>query len=112
MRNPALEWDDDDGQVTLHLRRPQNWKTKLVGLLVPLPSERDIALDAIGGDVWRMCDGQTTIRAIASRLSDKYQLAPREAEISVGQFFKDLGRRGFVAFAKENVTTTGAEGDN
>lgn len=101
-RNPALEWWEEEGQVVLEIKRARNWKTRLLNLFVPLPTDKRIVLDAIGGDVWRMMDGQTDVGQIANTLARKYQLTPREAELSLQQFFKELGRRGYVAFMKSN----------
>lgn len=102
IRNPALEWaeNEETGNVVLTIVRPKTWKTRLIGVFVPIPETHPIALDAIGSDVWRLCDGENSLRAIAKTLEANYQLLPREAEISTGQFFKDLGRRGFIALLK------------
>lgn len=103
MRNPALEWSEENERVVLHIRHEQkkSWKVRLVSLLVPIPDDRRIALDAIGTDVWRMLDGQNTVGKIARTLAKKYKLAPREAELSLQQFFKVLGRRGYVGFIND-----------
>lgn len=98
VRNPNLEWREQDDSVVLHIERAQSWKTSIINFFVPMPAERDVVLDAIGADVWRMLDGQTTMQQISKALAKKYQLSSREAEISLQQFFKELGRRGYVAF--------------
>ncbi|MDQ3814684.1 MAG: PqqD family protein [Armatimonadota bacterium] len=100
-RNPALEWFEADGHVVLHIKRVHNWKTRLLELFLPLPDEQRIVLDPIGTDVWQMMDGQTSIGAIAKKLAAKYKLTSREAELSVQQFFKELGRRGYVGFVMD-----------
>ena len=41
------------------------------------------------------------IGEIASRLAAKYQIGTREAELSLQQFFKEIGRRGYVGFAMQ-----------
>ena len=101
LRNPALEWFEQEDRVVLHVKRTYNWKTRLFGIFVPLPNDRHIVLDAIGTDVWRMIDGQSSIAGIARALSEKYKLSQKEAELSVQQFFQDLGRRGYIGFAVE-----------
>ncbi len=98
-RNPALEWFEEEDRVILHIQRPQNWKTKIVNLFVPLPEDRKIALDAIGTHVWRMLDGKNTVSAIARSVAKEYKLVEREAELSVQQFFRELARRGYVGFS-------------
>jgi hypothetical protein len=104
IRNPALEWSEENERVVLCIKHGErrSWKLRLVNLLVPLPPDRRVALDAIGTDVWRMLDGRNTVGRIAKTLAKKYKLSPREAELSLQQFFKELGRRGYVGFLKEN----------
>ena len=98
-RNPALEWFEEEDRVILHIKRQQNWKTKILNLFVPLPEERKIALDAIGTHVWRLLDGKNTVGAIARSVAKEYKLVDREAELSVQQFFRELARRGYVGFS-------------
>ena len=100
VRNPALEWVEEDGQVVLHIKRVNNWKTRLITIFTQVPESRRVVLDPIGTHVWRMLDGQNTFEAIAKSLAKEFKLMPREAELSLQQFFKELGRRGYVMFMK------------
>lgn len=103
-RNPDLEWSEEDGIVTIQIkhqeRRKSGWKSVLVGLFLPAPPDRKVELDTIGSEVWLLIDGQRTMGDIAAALAQKYQLAPREAELSLQQYCKELGRRGYVGFVK------------
>lgn len=115
-RNPQLAWYEEEGRVVLHIKRAHNWKTRLLQVFFPLPEERRIVLDAIGTDVWQMMDGKTTMGQIAKALGSKYQLGPRETELSLQQFFKEIGRRGYMGFstggnAAEQTTTTPLDTD-
>ena len=58
-------------------------------------------LDPIGSYVWRLCDGARPVRDIILEVADRYQLARREAEISVGHYLKVLGERGFIGMEME-----------
>ncbi len=100
VRNPVLEWVEEDGQVVLHIKRVNNWKTRLITIFTQVPESRRVVLDPIGTHVWRMLDGQTTFEAISKSLAKEFKLMPREAELSLQQFFKELGRRGYVMFMK------------
>jgi len=104
MRNPDLEWLEEDGHVILHVKLAQSWKTRLINVFLQVPRDRRVVLDAIGTDVWQMLDGQITIGQIAKSLAKKYKLNAREAELSLQQFFKDLGRRGYIGFMVEAET--------
>lgn len=100
-RNPKISWEEVDGKAVLTIPRPNNWRTKLVNVFFPVPDTRNVVLDSIGSLVWRHCDGQNNIDQIARELQREYKLGGREAELSLQQFFKDLGRRGFVGFVTE-----------
>ncbi len=43
-----------------------------------------------------MLDGRRSLGRIAAAFAEAHQLEPREAEIAVTQFIRDLGRRGLV----------------
>lgn len=103
LRNPQLEWRDEDNGVVLHIKRTKNWKTQMLNLLIPIPSEHTVELDRIGTDVWRLMDGTRTIGQIARSLAEQHQIEKREAEVSLQQFFKELGRRGYIGFAVESI---------
>lgn len=100
VRNPLLEWSEEDGQIILTIRRSKDWKTRLVLIFTQVPEVRRVVLDPIGAHVWRMSDGATTFETIARSLAKEFKLMPREAELSLQQFFKELGRRGYIVFAK------------
>jgi hypothetical protein len=100
LRNPNLEWSEEEGQVVLHIKHTRTWKTTLLNIFVPVPKDRTVMLDAVGTDVWNSMDGSNTFEAIAKLLAKKHKLTPREAELSLQQFFKELGRRGYVVFTK------------
>ncbi len=102
VRNPDLEWSEHDGQVVLHVKHVHtSWKARLLGVFMELPRGRNIVLDQVGTDVWKELDGQKNFAQVAQFLSKKHKLTLREAEISLQQFFKELGRRGYVAFKKQ-----------
>ena len=114
VRNPNLEWSEEDDQVILHVKHASTtggggWKYKVINLLVPVPPERRVGLDPIGTDVWRLMDGENTVGGIARELAKKYKLQPREAEISLQQFFKELGRRGYIGFTQSAEPKPGPE---
>ena len=104
-RNPAVAWADEDGRVVLTVKRGTDWRVRALNIFFPIPEEKRVVLDPIGSDVWRLCDGAATVEVIARRIDKQFQVGPRQAELSLQQFFKDLVRRGYVGF----VTPVGAE---
>jgi hypothetical protein len=103
IRNPGLEWVEEEERVvlTIHHETQTGWKARVIGLFVAMPKDRRVVLDAIGSDVWRLTDGENTLGSIAKKLAKKYKLSPREAELSLQQFFKELGKRGYIGFITE-----------
>lgn len=106
VRNPALLWREEEGVVIIEVHRAQNWKTRLLNLVFPLPESHRVALDAIGSTVWRAADGEATVEQIAKKIARELQIERREAEMSLQQFFKELGRRGYIAFKVETGATS------
>jgi hypothetical protein len=108
VRNPTLEWSEENERVILCIRQTDitSWKARLLNLIAPMPGDRRVALDAIGTDVWNMVDGKNTVGRIAKELAKKYKLEPREAQLSLQQYFKELGRRGYIGFLTEKSEVT------
>ena len=102
--NPRLGVQEgDNGRVTLVVPAersdPPRWRRMLFPL--PRPTETTVDLDPIGSYVWRLCDGARRVRDIILEVADRYQLARREAEISVVHYLKVLGERGFIGMEME-----------
>lgn len=100
MRNPDLQWSEEDGSVVLTIPRRNDWKTRILNIFVAVPESRRVVLDAVGTHVWLQLDGSNSVEAIGKSLAKRYQLEPREAEISLQQYFRELSRRGYVGFIK------------
>jgi len=101
LKNPRIkEKRLDTGEVLLTYTvsiRP--W---FAGLVRRLGRERDILktkeihLDRLGTTVWDLINGNRSVRAIAVEFSKSYRLEKREAEVSVTQFLRELGKRGLI----------------
>jgi hypothetical protein len=90
----------DTGDVMLSyplLIRP--WFARLVrrmgGPEAPVRIKK-LQLDTLGTSVWKLLDGNRTVRQVIDDFAAEHQLHPREAEISVTLFLRDLGKRGIV----------------
>ena len=71
---------------------------------------KKIELDELGTEVWDLLDGRRSVRHLIKSFAGTHQLEPREAEVSVTQFIRELGRRGlgsiqphFVALRRRHV---------
>jgi hypothetical protein len=96
VRNRLLEWTEEPEGVVLQVPLRREGIFRWVNRIVPAPEHRKVALDEIGSDVWRMCDGETPVEGIIRALAKKYQLNRREVELSLSLYLKQLARRGYL----------------
>lgn len=57
---------------------------------------KKLQLDELGTSVWDMINGKLSVRQLVERFAKVHQLEAREAEVSVAQFIRELGRRGVI----------------
>lgn len=88
---------DDGGFVTLHIPRKSKWWVRLLMVFFYVPEERTVALDEVGSFVWKLCDGEHTVRDLIGELSSKYKLNRREAEVSLIAYLRTLGKKRLIA---------------
>lgn len=103
VRNTIIKWDEHPETHLVSLTVPQKevfW-VKIVSKFFMLPKSRVVALDEVGSYVWSLCDGYNTIDAIVRTLCNKYKLTRKEAETSLLEYFRRLGKRGMIGFAVE-----------
>lgn len=99
IRNPALKWEElDSGEVTITLPRRRDAVGKLLQVLFYIPNSRPVNLDVVGANVWKLSDGEHTVNQITDALTEEHKLHRREAEVSLTEFLKTLGKRNMVAF--------------
>jgi hypothetical protein len=75
------------------------WMARLAGFIgkkTVSPRTGKLQLDELGSAVWGMIDGERSLRRIVTAFAASHQLEPKEAEIAVTQFVRELGRRGLV----------------
>lgn len=90
----------ESGEVRiLYPRTAPPWMlrwTRWLGYGNPPTRTAKLELDRLGSSVWDMLDGRSSIRTIAASLAAAQRLEPREAEVAVAQFIRELGRRGLI----------------
>jgi len=101
---------NEEGEAVLLLERRKDLTGRVVGFVIAAPLSRRLVLDEMGNFVWQQCDGDKSVREIASLLARRYKLNPREAIISLTTFLRTLGKRGLIGFAvvKENENGSSA----
>lgn len=57
---------------------------------------RKLQLDGLGSQVWHLIDGQRTVSQIITTFARNTSITTREAEQSVTQFLRELGKRGLI----------------
>ncbi len=91
----------ESGAVLIHYPVvPRPWVRGILKRLNRLPDApqlKKLQLDTLGSAVWGLIDGKRSVRQLIDRFAAQYQLQAREAEVSVTQFLRELGRRGLVA---------------
>ncbi len=110
VRNRLLEWAEDEQQlVTLRVPKRQGRWFRLLERVVSVPEHRQVLLDEVGSDVWRLCDGETSIDAMIQALAKKYRLNRREVEVSLSLYLKQLAKRGYVGLLAPAEGTQGLQ---
>ena len=100
LRNQLVKWEvDEKGEVSLTIPQDHKMWLRVLAKLFSLPGKRVIVLDDVGSYGWQLCDGQNSLRRISKQLSDKYNLTAKEAEMSLVEYLRALGKRGIIGFA-------------
>jgi hypothetical protein len=62
------------------------------------PVTKKLELDILGSAVWDLLDGNRSVKQVIREFSKTYRLHSTEAETSVTQFLRQLGKRGLIGF--------------
>lgn len=60
------------------------------------PLVKKLELDELGAFCWNLVDGKRSVHDLAQAMAGRYQLPPREAELAVAAFLRELGKRGII----------------
>jgi len=102
VRNEGVRVEEtEEGGLRIVAQRRNDWWIRALTAVLPIPRERRIELDAVGKQVWEMCDGEPTLRDIIEMFQERHKLTRMEAEWSLRNYLKDLGKRNLVGFVVE-----------
>ena len=102
VRNENLSVEETEGGgLRIAARRRDDWWIRLLNVVLPIPRERRIELDVVGRQVWELCDGEHTLRDMIEVFQERHKLTRMEAEWSLRNYLKDLGKRHLVGFVVE-----------
>jgi len=92
--NRAVREEQRGGALVLFIPlRRRWWMAGPVSWCLPIRKERGVALDALGQEVWRACDGQRDIQQVVADFADRHRLGFHEARLTVMKFLRLLAQR-------------------
>jgi hypothetical protein len=107
IRNPAVEVERiEGGGMKAKIGRRRDWWIRLLSAFLPIPRERLIELDAAGEQVWDLCDGEQSLKAMIAIFQEQHKLTRVEAEWSLRTYLRDLGKRGLVGFVVDKAAAS------
>ena len=90
---------NEEGEIEITIRLRPGRRTRILSTILPLARRRVISLDLLGSEVWEMCDGKNTVEAMIGKIAKGHKLNWKEAEISLLNYLKTLGKKGIIVFA-------------
>lgn len=94
------EESSESGELVIHyLTTMRPWISKMVrrlGGTEAQPQTKKLQLDQLGTEVWKLIDGNRSVRRIVKAFAESNRLQNREAEVAVTQFIRELGKRGLI----------------
>ena len=97
VRSRLVKWEETADGVVLHLALQEPGRR--TSLLFPAPPSKDIALDEIGGEVWKRCDGDHTTADLLAWMRQRWQFSYKEAEMGLTNYLRLLAKRGVLLIA-------------
>ena len=104
VRNPRIrETRGEAGHLLLAC--PVEIRPWIAGLLRRFGSEggvrtKSVQLDELGTAVWAALDGRRSVGEVIQAFAAAQRLLPREAEVAVTAFLRELGRRGWIGLRR------------
>jgi hypothetical protein len=106
-QSDSIQWQElDSGDILFTYAIPLNrffraLHRKFSNNQAAVPTKK-LQLDSMGSYVWRLMDGEKTVKEIILIFAEKYRVTRQEAETAVASFLKNLGQRGFIALYDPN----------
>jgi hypothetical protein len=94
------EENSETGEIIIYyLTTMRPWISRMfkrLGRAETPPQTKKLQLDQLGTEVWKLIDGNRSVRRIVRAFAESNQLQLREAEVAVTQFIRELGKRGLI----------------
>ncbi len=93
--------DEGDGlRVSVARKRPW-WLVPPISYVIKPRAEKTMRLDALGTEVWRLCDGERTVERVIDEFAASHRLTFHESRAAVTTYIKRLVERGALVIAAE-----------
>lgn len=97
----AHEWEEKDTVSVKVPRFRSKLGQKFCGLIKKEPTYR-VNLDKYGSYVWKLCDGERTVRAIGKALSEKYGKEVEPVFERLGELFHIMEANKLITYKRVN----------
>ena len=104
LRHPESEWKKDEKGLHVQVPRKQATLRRYLSRVFPLQRERRVLLDEQGAFIWSLCDGEHSIKDIAEKLSERYNMQVPDAEAALDLYFVQLSKQNLVGFVLPEST--------
>ena len=94
-RNPDINWNEKDGQITLEIENKGVFN-RLAQKLLKKPKISYIHLDETGSFIWPLIDGETDIIALGEKLKEHFGDKAEPLYERLSKYIKILESYGFV----------------
>ena len=92
------KYDEGSGLVTVTVKNIKpDYMIPPFSWVVHFSPQKEITLDKLGSQLWKLCNGKNTVENIIDLFKDAYGLTFHEAKTSVVEYLKKLIQRGVVA---------------
>ena len=96
VRNTMVQWTDKPEGIVLTITVRSPTQSTMFSKLFPTPARREVQLDEIGSEIWRLCDGEHSTADLLDWVRTRYQFSYKEAELGITKYLKELVRRNLV----------------
>jgi len=98
VRNPESKWEEDEKGLHLRVPKKQTLWSNLFSKILHSNTEQRVLLDEQGALVWGLCDGEHQVKAIAKKLSEKYEMRVSDAQAALDLYLVHLSKSGLIGF--------------
>jgi len=96
VRNTRVQWADKPEGIVLTITVRSPTQSAMFSKLFPMPAMREVQLDEIGSEIWRLCDGEHSTADLLDWMRTRYQFSYKEAELGITKYLKELVKRNLV----------------